>query len=115
MPMHIERIYQCAGLTYVSVKARVGNILTERFFALSRETEEKAGYFCDWLFCEFLHRGMKKLSALSPVYIEKKLARSAGGVNIKIVSYGTASLRLNWRVKLSWLREWFKYKLREIF
>lgn len=115
MPMHIERIYQCAGLIYVSVKARVGNMLIERFFALSRETEERAGYFCDWLFREFLYRGMKRLSALSPRYIEKKLARSANGVNVKIVSYGTAQLRLNWRRKICWLYEWLEYKFQEIF
>jgi len=114
MPMHIERVYQRAELTYVSVKARIGNILTEKFFALSKETERSAEYFREWLFREFLYRGMKKLSFLSPRYIEKKLSRGAGETEIKIVSFGTAEVQLNFRRKLSWFCEWFNYKINNI-
>ena len=110
--MHIERTYQCAGLTYVSIKARVGNILMEKFFALSKETEGQAEYFREWLFREFLFRGMEQLSKLSPRYIEKKLADGAEKARVKIISYGTSELQLNWRRKINWLREWLKYKLR---
>ena len=112
--MHIERIYQSGGLIYVSVKARIGSdILLERFFALSKETEGKAKYLCDWLFREFLFRGMKQLSALPPRYIMRKLA--ACGENVKIISHGTAERLLNRRRKIKWFWEWLKYKLAEIF
>jgi hypothetical protein len=91
----------------------VGDTLVERFFSLSEETKEWAEYFREWLFREFLFRGMKRLSELPPYYVERRVARNSGGARVEVVSHGTAVLQLNWRRKITWFLQWLKYILKE--